>query len=217
MKHSGRFLAFLLLFLVGCSNGYNLTKEDPKQHLLDNLSTDLAEINLIAENARREFQTESFDFRILDAWSLAKETKIQKLSMSQAKVITVIQTSIIEIRTSNPPLVVEVLKVQGEEQRSFGVARPNKVGVFYREGTLLAEAGGYPIRLYDSTLELDPKAVEAIRQYVRLTARVEKTAKIIFNKMLELQEKYRDSKVSIESFRIHLPSISLDLQFKIKE
>jgi len=34
--------------------------------------------------------------------------------------------------------------------------------------------------------------------------------------MLELEEKYRDSAVAIESFNIMLPSITIDMHFRIK-
>ncbi|MBW2193747.1 MAG: hypothetical protein JRF27_08180, partial [Deltaproteobacteria bacterium] len=47
----GLLLSFLVL-AAGCTNGVNLKTPDPRQHLLDNLSSDLAEINFIAENAR---------------------------------------------------------------------------------------------------------------------------------------------------------------------
>lgn len=213
------FMGLLLSFLVlaaGCTNGVNLKTPDPRQHLLDNLSSDLAEINFIAENARREFQTEILEIRILDAWSLAKEKQFQKIGGSKAKVITVLQTSIIEITTLKESVVVEISKIQGNDGKFFGVDRPQSEGEFYTQAPLLAEVAGYEIRLYDPTLDLDDEAVEAIKRYVMLTARFEKTARIIFKKMLEVQEKYRDSAVAIESFNIQLPSITINIHFKIK-
>lgn len=213
------FMGLLLSFLVlaaGCTNDINLKTSDPRQHLLDNLSSDLAEINLIAENARKEFQTETLEIRILDAWSLAKEKQFQKIGGSQAKIITVLQTSIIEIPTLKKSVVVEISKIQDGDSKLFGVDRPQSVGEFYTQAPMLAEAGGYEIRLYDSTLDLDDEAVEAIKRYVMLTARFEKTAKIIFKKMLEVQEKYKDSAVAVESFSIQLPSIIINIHFKIK-
>ena len=180
------FMGLLLSFLVlaaGCTNDVNLKTSDPRQHLLDNLSSDLAEINLIAENARKEFQTETLEIRILDAWSLAKEKQFQKIGGSQAKIITVLQTSIIEIPTLKESVVVEISKIQDGDSKLFGVDRPQSEGEFYTQAPLLAEAGGYEIRLYDPTLDLDDEAVEAIKRYVMLTARFEKTAKIIFKKV----------------------------------
>jgi hypothetical protein len=211
----GLFLSVLVLS-AGCTNDVNLKTSDPRQHLLDNLSSDLSEINLIAENARKESRTEAMEIRILDAWSLAKEKQFQKIGGSQAKIITVLQTSVIEIPTLKESVVVEISKIQGSNGKFFGVGRPQSKGEFYTQAPLLAEVGGYEIRLYDATLDLDDEAVEAIKRYVLLTARFEKTAKIIFKKMLEIQEKYKDSAMTIESFSIQLPSISIDIHFKIK-
>jgi len=216
MNYVGRIVLGLLILTMGCASGVNLNPDDPKQNLLDNLSSDIAEINLIAENASKEFQTEALEFRILDAWSLAKEKQFQKIGGSQAQIITVLQTSVIEIPTLKASVVVEISKIQAGKDKLFGVARPQSEGEFYTRGPLLAEAGGYPIRIYDPSLHLDKEAVEAIKRYVMLTARFEKTAKIIFKKMLEIQEKYRDAAVSIESFDIHLPSIAIDIHFRVK-
>jgi hypothetical protein len=201
---------------VGCTTGVNLNPDDPRQNLLDNLSSDIAEINLIAENASKEFKADPLEIKILDAWSLAKEKQFQKIGASQAQIITVLQTSVIEIPTLKATVVVEISKIQEGKERLFGVARPQSEGEFYTRAPLLAEAGGYPIRLYDPSLDLDKEAIEAIKRYVLLTARFEKTAKVILKKMLEVQEKYRDAAVSIESFDIHLPSIAIDIHFRIK-
>ena len=206
----------IFLFIMGCTTDTNLKSVDPKEHLLENLSGDLAEINLIVENARKEYKTDSLNIRILDAWSLAKEKHLQKIGLSQAKVITVLQKSIIEIPTLNSTVVVEVSKIQGEEGKFIGVARPESLGVFYTEAPLLGEAGGYKIKLFDPLLELDSEAIEAVKAYVTQSARFEKTAKIIFKKMMEFQEKYRDAAVSIEHFSIHLPLIAINIQFKVK-
>lgn len=216
MKHFGRLFFGLLFLAVGCTTAGDLKPNDPRQHLLDNLSSDIAEINLIAENASKEFASEPLDIRILDAWSLAKEKQFQKIGSSQAQVITVLQTSVIEIPTLSESLVVEISKIQKGEEKLFGVARPQSEGAFYTQAPLLAESGGYSIRLYDPSLDLGKEAIEAIKHYVLLTARYEQTAKIIFKKMLEVQEKYRNAAVSIESFDIHLPSISIDIHFRIK-
>ncbi len=216
MKHGVRLFFGLLILLGGCTTDVNVKTSDPRQHLLDNLSSDIAEINLIAENASREFEAEPLDIRILDAWSLAKEKQFQKIGSGQAQIITVLQTSVIEIPTLKESVVVEISKIQEGEGKLFGVASPQSEGAFYTQAPLLAEAGGYSIRLYDPSLDLDKEAIEAIKRYVILTARFEQTAKIIFKKMLEVQEKYRDAAVSIESFDIHLPSIAIDIHFRIK-
>ena len=209
---------FLCLFIltIGCAGEMNLKSTDLKEQLLENLSSDLAEVNLIVENARREYDVEPLSIRILDAWSLAKEKQLQKIGPSQGKIYTVKQKSIIEIPTLMAPVVVEVSKIQGEGEKFFGVSRPNSLGVFYAEAPVLADAGGYSIKLYDPSLELNAEAIEAIKDYVILTSRFEKTAKILFKKMLEIQEKYRDASVSIERFDIHLPLIAIDIQFKVR-
>lgn len=216
MNYVVRIVFGLLILTMGCTTGVNLNPDDPRQSLLDNLSSDIAEINLIAENASKEFQTESLEIRILDAWSLAKEKQFQKVGGGKAQIITVLQTSVIEIPTLKASVVVEISKIQVGKDKLFGVARPQSEGEFYTQAPLLAEAGGYPIRLYDPSLNLDKEAIEAIKRYVTLTARFEKTAKIIFKKMLEVQEKYKDAAVSIESFDVHLPSIAIDIHFRIK-
>lgn len=216
MKHFGRLFFGLLFLTVGCTTPGDLKPNDPRQHLLDNLSGDIAEINLIAENARKEFTSEPLEMRILDAWSLAKEKQFQKIGDSQAQIITVLQTSVVEIPTLKESLVLEISKIQKGEEKLFGVARPQSEGAFYTPAPLLAESGGYSIRLYDPSLDLDKEVIDAIKRYVLLTARYEQTVKIIFKKMLEVQEKYRDAAVSIDSFNIHLPSISIDIHFRIR-
>lgn len=216
LQHILRLFFGLLILVVGCTTDVNVKTGDPRQHLLDNLSSDIAEINLIAENASKEFEAEPFEIRILDAWSLAKEKQFQKIGGGQAQIITVLQTSVIEIPTLKETIVIEISKIQEGEDKLFGVARPQSGGAFYTQAPLLAEVGGYSIRLYDPSLDLDQEAIEAIKRYVMLTARFEQTAKIIFKKMLEVQEKYRDAAVSIESFDIHLPSIAIDIHFRIK-
>ena len=216
MKQLGYCVLSLFILTIGCTPDVNLKPTDPKKQLLDNLSTDLAEINLIVENARREYDIEPLSIRILDAWSLAKEKQLQKIGLSQGKIYTVLQKSVIEIPTLKTPVVVEVSKIQGEGGKFFGVSSPDSLGVFYAEAPVLAETGGYSIRLYDPSLELNSEAIEAIKDYVTLTSRFEKTAKILFKKMLEVQEKYRDAPVSIERFDIHLPMIAIDIQFKVR-
>ena len=152
------FCSLCLLFLTtGCATGVNLKATDPKEKLLENLSGDLAEINLIVENARKDYRADALNIRILDAWSLAKEKQLQKIGLSQAKIITVLQKSTIEIPTAKAKVVIEVSKIQGEEGKFIGVARPDSLGVFYTEAPLLGEAGGYPIKLFDPSLELRAK------------------------------------------------------------
>ena len=206
----------MLIITVGCTGNMTQVSPDPKESLIENLSRDLSEINLIVENARKEYKQETLKFRITDAWSLAKEKQVRMIGLSPAKIYNVVQKSTIEIQTPEDIIIVDISKIQLGDEKSIGVARPGRVVAFDEPAQLLAEAGGYPIKLYDPTLKLDDKAIEAITQYVTLTSKFEKTASIILKKVLEIQEKYRDSSVSIEKFSIHFPQVSIDIQFKFR-
>ena len=200
---------------AGCANNTNVSP-DPRESLIENLSRDLSEINLIVENARKVYRQESLKFTILDAWSLTRRKQVEVVGRSKAKIYNVIQKSTIEIPTQKETIVVDVSKIQVGEEKIVGVATPGRVVAFGEPARLLAEAGGYPIRLYDSALKLDSTAIEAIDQYVTLTSTFENTAKIVLEKVIEIQEKYKDSSVSIERFNIHFPLISIDIQFKFR-
>jgi len=189
---------------------------DPKESLIENLARDLSEINLIVENARKEYGKEALTFTIMDAWSLAKQKQVQMIGLSKAKIFNVVQKSTIEVPTQDGAMVIDVSKIQESKNTFIGIARPGRVVAFDEPAQQLAVAGDYPIKLFDPALDLDAKAIEALIQYVTLTSRFEKTAKIILKKIFEIQEKYWDSGVSIERFDIGLPMISLDISFKLR-
>ena len=206
----------MFLITIGCAGNMAQMSPNPKEDLVENLSRDLSEINLIVENARKEYKQETLKFRIIDAWSLAKEKQVQMIGRSQAKIYNVIQKSTIEIKTPDDIIIVDVSKIQEGNEMSIGVVRPGRIVAFDEPAQPLADAGGYSIKLYDPTLELDGKAIEAITQYVVLTSKFEKTASIILKKVLEIQEKYKDSSVSIERFSIHFPQVAIDIHFKFR-
>lgn len=209
-------IACIFTFVVGCTGTMHLKSTNTRDRLIDNLSADLAEVNLMVENARKGYQSEPLDIRIIDAWSLAKEEQILKVRPSPAKLYTVLQRSTIEVPTALGPMLVEVSKIQSEDGKFVGIARPDKFGTLTMKAPVLAEVDGYSIKQYDPALKLDAAALDAVRAYVTRTVRFEKTAKIIFKKMLEIQEKYKYAAVSIESFQIHLPLISIEIQFKVR-
>jgi len=206
----------MLMITVGCAGNMTQMSPNPKHDLVENMSRDLSEINLIVENAREEYQNETLKFRIIDAWSLAKEKQVQMIGRSQAKIYNVIQKSTIEIKTPDDIIIVDISKIQEGNEISIGVVRPGRMVAFDEPALPLAEAGGYSIKLYDPTLNLDGIAIEAITQYVTLTSKFEKTAGIILKKVLEIQEKYKDSSVAIERFSIHFPQVAIDIHFKFR-
>lgn len=211
-----RFMVGLFCVLMitgGCAGNMTQIFPNTKENLIENLSRDLSEVNLIVENARKEYKQETLKFRIIDAWSLAKEKQVQMIGSSQAKIYNVVQKSTIEIQTTED-IIVDVSKIQEGNEKSIGVVRTGRIVAFNEPAQLLAETGGYPIKLYDPALDLDDKAIEAITQYVMLTSKFEKTASIILKKVIEIQEKYKDSTVSIEQFSIHFPQVSIDIQFR---
>ena len=114
----------MLMVTAGCAGNMTNVSPDPKESLIENLSRDLSEINLIVENARKEYTKETLKFRIIDAWSLAKEKQVQMIGRSQAKIYNVIQKSTIEIRTPEDLIIVDISKIQeGNEKSSIRPCR----------------------------------------------------------------------------------------------
>jgi hypothetical protein len=58
--------------------------------------------------------------------------------------------------------------------------------------------------------------VKAIKEYLTMTSRMEKAANTILKKLMELHGKYQTTQIQIDSYHVHLPVISVDIQFKFK-
>ncbi|MBW1993523.1 MAG: hypothetical protein JRI77_03620 [Deltaproteobacteria bacterium] len=212
--HIGSFC--ILVLLAGCAGNMGQISSNAEENLIANLSRDLSEINLIVENARKQYPQQALKFQIIDAWSLTKQKQVQVLDSRKAKVYSVIQKSTIKVLTEKDTMLIDVSKIQEGEKIFIGVARSGSLVALDEPAPTLEEAGGYVIKLYDRMLKLDASAMEALRQYVVLSSRYEKTARIILKKILEIHEKYKGSSVAIDQFIVHFPSISIELQFKFR-
>ena len=216
MKLKILWLPMILAVLWGCAQTVGPRKSDLRDRLLDNLSRDLAEVHLMVENARAQYQSEAVSFRVLASWALFPDKEIRKVTPSKAKIYNVLQKSVLEISTSKDPSVVHVLKIQGEEGVFMGIEKPERIGSYHMGVFREDRMSGYLVRFYDSEMAKDPDAVKAIEEYLSMTSRMERAANTILKKLMELQTKYKTTQVQIESFRVNFPLMSIDIQFKFK-
>ena len=216
MKSKMLCLPVILTILWGCAQAIRPGKTDLRDRLLNNMARDLAEIHLMVESARTQYQSEILSFRVLESWTLFPDTEIRKVTPSTAKIYNVLQKSAVEVSTLNGPKVVHVLKIQGEEGVFIGIEKPGRVGSYHMGVFSEEHFGGYLVRFYDAEIAKDPDAVKAIGEYLTMTSRMEKAAYTILRKLMELNDKYKTTQLQIESFHVNFPLISIDVQFKFK-
>ena len=174
MKLKILWLPMILAALWGCAQTVSPRKSDLRDRLLDNLSRDLAEVHLMVESARAQYQSEAVSFRVLASWTLFPDKEIRKVTPSKAKIYNVLQKSVLEISTSTDPSVVHVLKIQGEEGVFMGIEKPERIGSYHMGGFREDRMSGYLVRFYDSEMAKDPDAVKAIEEYLSMTSRMER-------------------------------------------
>ena len=216
MKKYVTCLLCVLVLTVGCTKYIKSEKTRISDSLLKALSRDLAEINTMVENAREESKEEVMLVKVLKPWTASPGVKYKIATASGEKVFDVMAKSRIEAPTVKGYAIAELLKLRGPKEEFIGVASPGIYGTIQAAAPRESLAGGYPIKFYDPALAHDAKSFEAIRQYVSLTSTLEKTAEKILKKLAELKEKYLESPIVIEGFTIHLPLISIEIQFKFR-
>jgi len=192
-------------------------KLEIKNDLLISLSRDLAEINIMVENARNEFKSELLAVKVLKPWTYSPGEKFAKITPSKTNIFDLIAKSIIEVPTAKGYSIAEILKLKKGKDKFIAVVTPGMKDTTYMvvapKATIVE---GYPIKIYDPELAWDQKASKAITQYVSLTRRLEKKARQILEKLTELKKKYMDSLIYIEGFTISFPVLSVEIQFKFK-
>ena len=170
----------------------------------------------MVESARTKYQAEITSFRVLESWTLFPDKEIRKITPSQAKIYNVLQKSAVEILTANGREVVHILKIQGGGGVFIGIEKPGRVGTYHLGVFSEEHFESHLVRIYDAKIAEDPNAVKAIKEYLTMTSRMEKAANTILKKLMELHGKYRTTQIQIDSYHVHLPVISVDIQFKFK-
>ena len=215
------FKFFILICIVAlsysCAAHKKPQKLEIKNDLLISLSRDLAEIDIMVENARNEFKSELLSVKVLNPWKDSPGEKFAKITPSKTNIFELIAKSKIEVPTAKGYSIAEILKLKKGKDKFIAVVTPEMKNIPYMAVAPKATiVEGYPIKIYDPALAWDQKASKAITQYVSLTRRLEKKAKQILEKLTELKRKYIDSLIYIEGFTISFPVLSVEIQFKFK-
>lgn len=216
MKRLMICLLCIFVLTVSCTKYIKPQETEISDNLLDDLSSDLAEINVMVENANKEYKEELTMVKVLEPWTKRPGGKFSISTATRKEVYDVLAKSTIKAPTVKGYTVVEIFKLKGRKEEFIGVTGPETFGDMQLSASKVSRAGGYPIKFYDSALAYDQKAYEAITKYVSFTSRLERTAKKILKKLAEFKKKYMESPIYIEGFTIHLPVISIDIQFKFK-
>ena len=210
------FLLCIFVLSHGCAVYKKAQKADIKNSLLESLSRDLAEIDIIVENARNEFKEELMMVKVLEPWSESPGLKIGKVTASTKEVFDVMAKSKIEVPTLKGLAIADVLKMKAGKTKFIGVFKPEMFDTVMASAFKESITEGYAIKFFDPQIAWDPKASKAIMQYVSLTARLEKKAREILDKLVQIKKKYMNSPIYIEGFTISLPLLSVDIQFKFR-
>jgi len=208
-------LAFLIM-IMGCSHILRTTKSEISDDLLERLSRDLAEIDLMVEKARNEYKPEALTARVIETWSEPLVPKFVVRTPSRREEFKVLAESKIAVPSSRGYMLTTLLKLKGEKEKFIGVVKPEAMGIPLSAVGEETKAGDYSVRFYDSTLAHDKVSYDAIKQYVSVTSVLEKVAKEILDKLAEVKKKYENSSIYIEGFTIELPIISVQIQFRFK-
>lgn len=215
------FLSVLMLN-VGCIRHIKSTEvQEINDELLDNLSKDLAEIHIMVENAQEKYKKEELAVKIVEPWTESLGLEFAYTTTSGREVFDVIAKSKVEVPTKDDWMTVAIFKLAGKKNKFIGVWKADyweksKWERMMMSLTKESVAGGQQIRFYDPQLGADPISVEAIKQYVSFTSRLEDTARKILDKLKDLQKKYEGSPIYIEGFSIQFPLISVTVQFKFR-
>ncbi len=200
-----------------CASHKKPQKVEIENDVLVSLSRDLAEIDIMVENARNEFKGELLSVKVLKPWKDSAGEKFARVTASKTELFDIIAKSKIQVPTAKGFGMAELLKLKTGKSKFIAVVTPEMQDTPYMAATPKAAiVEGYPIKIYDLKLAWDPIASKAITQYVSLTGRLEKKAKQILDKLAELKKKYMDSSIYIEGFTISFPMLSVEIQFKFK-
>lgn len=209
----------ILTLNMGCihyAKDTQLQKTEISDTLLADLSRDLAEVNFLIENAKQEYKPEQMSVKVIEPWTHPSKEKFAISTPSGREEFAVKEKSKIAVPTQEGMKTTDVFKLMGKEGGFIGVIRPESVGVFTMAATKKLEVEGRPIIFYDPLIGTDQKAIEAISQYVSLTDKIEDASKRILEKLAYLKKKYEEMPIYIEGFSLHLPAISVTIQFKFK-
>ena len=214
-------MCVLIINIFACTSYIKPQKTEINSDLLEELSRDLAEINLMVENARKEYPEELLTAKVIEPWNKSKGAKFSVVTASKLKRFDVIAKSKIEVPTAKGLEAAVVLKylpkgATGNYKALYVAGREEMFNVVLGAASKETVTDDFVIRIYDPGLAYRQEAVDAIKQYISITSRLEKTANKILQRLTELKNKYLNSPVYIEGFNISFPLISVEIQFKFK-
>jgi hypothetical protein len=212
-------LSFFILFF-GCTQYIMPGGMQISDSLLEDLSEDLAEINLMIEHARSEYEKElkeeAVQVQVIEPWSRVSGLKFAITSPSERNLYDVLAKSKIRAPLAKGYEVADVMKLKGKEGVFMAVVNPEMLANVWAGPSKQTTAGSYAVKFYAPALAYDSKSFEAVRKYVSLTSKLEEVARKILEKLTEIKEAYRNSPIYIEGFSIQLPMISVNIQFKFR-
>jgi len=220
MKWITLWLLSFFVFFAGCTQYIMPGKTQISDALLENLSRDLAEINLMIEHAKSEYEEELekevMQVQVIEPWTKVSGLKFNITSPSERKVYDVLAKSKIKAPVAKGYKVADVMKLKGKEGVFMAVVSPEMLANVRASASKQTTAGSYSVKFYVPSLAYDSKSFEAVRKYVSLTSKLEATARKILEKLTEIKEAYSNSPIYIEGFTIQLPMISVNIQFKFR-
>lgn len=220
MKWNTLFPLSIFILFLGCTQHIMPGGMQISDSLLEDLSKDLAEINLMVEHARSEYEEELkeevMQVKVIEPWTKVSGLKFSIASPSERKVYDVLAKSTIKAPAAKGYKVADIMKVKSEEGVFMAVVGPEMRRNVWAGASKQTTAGSYSVKFYVPALAHDSKSFEAVREYVSLTSKLEATARKILEKLTKIKEGYKNSPIYVEGFTIELPFISVNIQFKFR-
>ena len=219
MKNSCIVCLCILILTVGCAHYGKPPKVAISDQLIEKLSLQLAEINLMVENVREEHREEMPKMvKVIEPWTATPGVKFRVQTPSEREEFNVAAMSKVRVPKAGGFATAEIFKTLGEKEKFIGVISPvhEPLGTFVAHTAKKLEVGDYSVKFYDATLVDDPISFEAIKQYVLFTSKLEEATKKILEKLRELKKEYEKLPIFIEGFSIQLPVITVQIHFKFK-
>jgi len=220
------FLCVCTFSLLGCAKFIKPQKTDITDAFLEDLARDLAEINIMVENAKKEYPKETIAVKVLAPWRKPPVVKAKAASLrrgpikekiNKKEIFNTIAFSTIMVPMVKGANVANILKIKEQDTEFYAVVNRKKIGVYIEEvASKEIIIDNKVIKIFEPDLAYKPKAVEVIAQYVSITSRIEEEANKILEKLTEIKNKYLNSPIYIEGFTIQFPIISVQIQFKFK-
>jgi hypothetical protein len=190
--------------------------QEISDELLENLSKDLAEIQIMVENAQGKYKQEEMQVKVIEPWTESFGLKLGLQTPSGRKEFDVIRKSKIQVPMLKGWATADVFKLAEGKSRFIAVGRSDFWGKMVMSVPKESMVAGHQVKFYDPQLGADQKSVDAVTKYVSLTYKLEDTARKILEKLKDLQKKYKESPIYIEGFNIQFPLISVTVLFKFK-